>query len=76
MLDDQAVIKYFVSLDDLNFTVLREVNMGHIISLKSKVRSLLKVDWRHVLISKRCLTLADYSTYAFDTDFNFFFDPD
>jgi hypothetical protein len=29
-----------------------------------------------VIISGRCLTLPDYSTYGFDSDFNFFYNPD
>jgi hypothetical protein len=55
---------------------VREVNLAHISPLKSKIRGLLKLEWRHVLISERCLTLPDHSTYGFDADFNFFYNPD
>jgi hypothetical protein len=55
---------------------VREVNLAHISPLKSKIRHLLKLEWRHVLISERCLTLPDHSTYGFDADFNFFYNPD
>jgi hypothetical protein len=74
MLDDQVIIRQIVSRDDNNFSVLREVNLSHISSLETKVKQLGNMDWRHVVISDRTITLPDYSTYSLEADLNIFYD--
>ena len=48
--------------------------MSHISSLETRVKQLSNIDWRHVVISDRTITLPDYSTYSLEADLNIFYD--
>ena len=74
MLDSSCIVRQFVSTDDSNYTVLREVNLSHISAFKEKVKSLKELEWSHVVMSSRCITLPDYSTYSLESDLNVFYD--
>ena len=67
-------MRQFTSLDNKNFNVVREVNLSHKTSLESKVRQLLNIEWRHIVIGRRCMTLPDKSTYGLESDLDIFYD--
>ena len=76
MLNDQVIVRHFVSSDNHNFSPVRSFNLSHKASLDIKVRQLLDIDWSRIVISKRCMTLPDNSTYGLESDLDVFCDVD
>ena len=76
MIDNEGTLRQFTSSDNKNFSVERELNLSHKASLISKLKQLMTSDWRHIVISRRCITLPDNSTYGLESELDIFLDSD